>query len=233
MTPNLAKLRRLLSPRRLVLLVLLLVLAVVGLLVLRATGQALTPTIVRGWLAGLGWWGPLALVLLLAAVLVAPVVPASVLHLGAGLAFGPWLGLALVSLADFLGAALGFWIARRWGLRVLAARLGPEGADQLARLAGRMHWRSVLLLRLLPGPAYPLVSFAAGCSPLGFWPYSLASLTGVFPALALLVLAGDLVTSSPALAFGLVVLIVGGLALAGRLLLPAGRSAAQVGAEHE
>lgn len=208
----------LITPRRVLLALLLLILAAAGLWLLRTTGAAFSPAAIREALVPLGGWGPVALIVLLACVLVVPVIPATVLQIGAGLAFGPPLGLLYVLLADVLGASAGFWLARRWGHSVLDKRLSPATQATLERLTKRMTWRGVLLLRLLPGPAYPLVSLAAGYSPLTFVPYTLASFAGVLPSLALLVLAGDLVTTSPLLAFGLVVLLVAGLALAGRLL---------------
>lgn len=212
------RLRGAITPRRLLLGLLVLLVAAGGLWLLRASGAALSPTTIRELLRSLGLWGPLLLVFWLAAILVVPIVPASVLQLGAGLAFGPWLGLALVLLADLLGASTGFLLARRWGTAALSRLLPADAVAATERLAGRMQWRGVVLLRLLPGPAYPLVSFAAGLSTLGFWHYTLASLLGVLPALALLVFAGDLVTSSPLLASALVVALVGSLALAGMLL---------------
>jgi uncharacterized membrane protein YdjX (TVP38/TMEM64 family) len=211
-------LRAQLTPRRLLLLAALLLAAVAGLWLLRASGAALSPETIRALLAELGPWGPALLIVALAAVLVVPAVPATVLQIGAGLAFGPLLGLLYIVAADLLGATAGFWIARRWGRSLLERRLAPETQARLQRLAGRMSWRSVMLLRLLPGPAYPLVSLAAGYSALGFWSYTLASLAGVLPALALLVLAGDLVTRSPLLAFALVAALLGSLALAARLV---------------
>jgi uncharacterized membrane protein YdjX (TVP38/TMEM64 family) len=214
---------RLLIPRRIVLLVALVLLAGAALLALRTSGAALTPEGVRAALADLGPLGPLALMLALAAALVVPVIPATLFQVGAGLAFGPPLGLLYVVLADVLGASVGFWLARRWGRSLLDRRLDPQARAQLNRLAGHMSWRSVMLLRLLPGPAYPLVSFAAGYSPISFRIYTIASLAGVLPALALLVLAGDLVTRSPLLAFALVAVLVGGLALIGRFVRMGGR----------
>jgi uncharacterized membrane protein YdjX (TVP38/TMEM64 family) len=213
-----ARLRALLTPQRLALGALLLVAAATLLWVLRASGAALSPAAIRALLAQLGPWGPLALIASLAAVLVVPVVPATVLQVGAGLAFGPWLGLAYALAADALGATAGFWLARRWGRALIERWLSEQQRAVLARLARRVTWRSMLLLRLLPGPAYPLVSFAAGYSAIGFGAYITSSLLGVLPALALLALAGDLVTSSPLLAFAIVGLFVGALALAGRML---------------
>jgi uncharacterized membrane protein YdjX (TVP38/TMEM64 family) len=206
-----------LTPRRVLVLVALGVVGGGGLLLVRATGASLSPAGVRAILATLGPWGPLALILGLASVLVLPVIPATLLQIGAGLAFGPPLGLLYVLLADLVGATIGFWMARR-GRGLIERRLSPENQATLERLARRVTWRSMLLLRLLPGPAYPLVSFAAGYSTMSFAAYTCSSLVGVLPSLALLVLAGDLVSSSPLLAFAIVALLAGGLALAGRFL---------------
>ncbi len=206
------------TPRRAVIGAALLLLALGALAVIRYTGATLSATMIRTALQQLGIAGPLALIAALGAVLVVPLIPASILQIGAGLAFGPWLGLLYATLADILGASVGFWLARRWGKSVLERYLSPANHDKLISLTHRMSWHLVVLLRLIPGPAYPLVSFAAGYSKLSYWRYISASLAGVFPALALLVLAGDLVESSPWLAFGIVILVVASLALAGRLM---------------
>lgn len=208
----------LLRPRRLVVGALLVIVAGAALWLFRASGALLHPIFIRDMAHSLGFFGPPALIGALALLLVAPVAPAAVLQIGAGLAFGPVAGFLYTLVADLIGASAGFWLARRWGRSVIEPRLSPAMREQVERLTQRMTWRSVMLLRLLPGPAYPLVSFAAGYSRLGFGAYTLASLAGVSPALALLAFAGDLATYSPLLAFGLVALIVGALALAGRRL---------------
>lgn len=195
----------------------LLVVLAVGLL-LRSGAAALSLSRLRVALAQLGPWGPVTLIAALASVLVVPVIPATVLQIGAGLAFGPSLGLVYVLVADLLGAAIGFGLARWWMERLLQRFFRRSTGGKILSLARRMNWRTVMLLRLLPGPAYPLVSFAAGLSSLGTWSYLLASFAGVLPSLALLVLAGDLVTRSPMLAFALVAVLVGSLALLGRLI---------------
>ena len=183
---------------------------------MRSQGASLTPESMRSILASLGIWGPVVLVLGLAFLLVIPVLPATLLQIGGGLAFGPIPGLVYTMIADGLGASIGFWIARRWGSDLIQSRISEQQRQSLATLTQRVTWRSMLILRLLPGPAYPLVSFAAGYSRISFRAYLLSSLVGVLPSLALLTLAGDLVTRSPVLAFGIVAAFLGGLALAGR-----------------
>ena len=184
----------------------------------RAQGANLTPEGLRSMLMSLGIWGPITLILALAFLLVIPLVPATLFQIGAGLAFGPLPALVYTMIADGLGASIGFWIARRWGSQLIQTRISEQQRSRLSRLTQRVSWRSMLLLRLLPGPAYPLVSFAAGYSSISYRAYLLSSLVGVFPSLALLTLAGDLVTRSPLLAFGIVTAFLGMLALAGRWL---------------
>jgi len=87
----------------------------------------------------------------------------------------------------------------------------------LANLAARMSWRGVIVLRLLPGPVYPFVSFAAGYSSLRYLHFIIASLFGVFPGLLLLVVAGDMAENSPVVAIVIVVFLLIGLALLGGL----------------
>lgn len=207
-----------LSLRRLIIGAVLVIIAGAALWLFRTSGEILNPSLVRDMAISLGPLGPLALIGTLALLLVTPVAPAAVLQIGAGLAFGPVAGFLYTLIADFIGASVGFWLARRWGRSLLEPRLSSAIRGQVERLAQRVTWRTVMLLRLLPGPAYPLVSFAAGYSRLGFGAYTLASLAGVAPALALLAFAGDLVTRSPFLAFGLVALLVGVSMIAGHWL---------------
>ena len=195
-----------------------------GLVWLRLSRADLRPEAVRDLLAAVqARAGGLpiaqaALVSLLALVLVVPAIPATLFQVGSGLAFGPIWGLVYALLADVLGAAVGFALARRWGPRLLVRWLQPATVDHIGRLANRLTWKGVVLLRLLPGPAYPLVSFAAGLSRLSFRGYLAASFVGVLPSLALLALAGDVATSSPLVAIAIVLALVASLALAGRML---------------
>ena len=189
-------------------------------------GAALRPEAVRDTLLRLGPLGPLAQIALLGGVLTVPVIPATIFQIAGGWAFGKWLGFVYTMLGDALGAALGFVIARRWGERVLRRWLSPSSLAQVQRLAGRMNWRTVMVLRLLPGPAYTLVSLAAGISPLGFGPYLLGSVVGVAPWIALLVLAGDLGRTNPLIGVGIVAIIVVLATVLGRVARRAGTSGA-------
>ncbi|GAC1539903.1 MAG: hypothetical protein NVS4B8_07710 [Herpetosiphon sp.] len=183
----------------------------------RSRSGMLNPVVLRQWLQQAGPLGGALVVVVLAFLLVVPVIPATVVQIGAGLAFGPAWGLLYVMLGDAAGAAIGFILADRWGKRVLERFVSERSTLGVLRLAAGITPLRVMLLRLLPGPAYPLVSLAAGLSSIRWWQYMIASLIGVLPSLALLVLAGDLVTRSPWKAFMLVVIIAVLLALLARI----------------
>ncbi len=195
----------------------ILVFALLAIAVFRMTNTSLTPNSVRSALGQLGVWGPLALIVALAGILVVPVAPASAFQVAAGLAFGPFLGLSCVVLADIAGASIGFWLARHWGKFLLGRYLSPATQARVADLASRLSWQGVILLRLLPGPVYPVVSFAAGYSALNYVRFILASVTGVLPGLVLLVLAGDLAERSPLLTIAVILFFAASLAVVKRL----------------
>lgn len=197
-------LKTLLPRRRLLWLAVLAVVALAVLWWLRSVID-LTPSGMRTLLAPLGGWGALIVVVGIAVILVVPVVPATVLQVGAGLVFGPWLGFGLTLLGDLIGALVGFAIARRWGHQVVRTRLSAAEQGAFDDLCVRITPTGMLLLRVLPGPAYTLVSFAAGCSNMPWWQYLLGSLLGVAPGLLVLTVAGDLSTSNPGLAIGIAV----------------------------
>ena len=197
-------LKTLLPRRRLLWLAMLAVVALAVLWWLRSVIDV-TPSGMRTLLAPLGGWGALIVVVGIAVILVVPVVPATVLQVGAGLVFGPWLGFGLTLLGDLIGALVGFAIARRWGHQVVRTRLSAAEQGAFDDLCVRITPTGMLLLRVLPGPAYTLVSFAAGCSSMPWWQYLLGSMLGVAPGLLVLTVAGDLSTSNPGLAIGIAV----------------------------
>ena len=190
-------LRTLFTPRRLIILGVLACFLVAGIWWIRQFVD-LTPTGIRAIIAPLGWWGVVVLTLFIAFILVVPVIPATIVQVGAGLLYGPWLGFVVVMIGDILGALIGFAVARRWGRRnPLFDRLSAPEQTAFNQLCAHITPIRVLLLRVLPGPAYTMVSLAAGCGTMPWWRYTIASMLGVTPALALLTLAGDLSTTQP------------------------------------
>jgi uncharacterized membrane protein YdjX (TVP38/TMEM64 family) len=98
-----------------------------------------------------------------------------------GLTFGVvWGGLLTVA-GQTLAAAICFWIARALGRAPVEALAGRFGLEAVDGWFTRWGGRGVLLLRLVPGISFDVVSYAAGLTGIGFAPFLLATAVGVAP----------------------------------------------------
>lgn len=146
----------------------------------------------RGWVEGLGVWGPLVYgaVYVMAALLF---VPGAALTLGAGALFGLAWGTLAVSLASTTAAALAFLIARylaRDAVRQQAARsLRFRAVDSAI---GRDGWKIVALLRLVPAFPFSMGNYLLGLTAVRFWPYAIASWAAMLPGTFVYVYFGHL-----------------------------------------
>jgi uncharacterized membrane protein YdjX (TVP38/TMEM64 family) len=120
----------------------------------------------EAWVAGMGWYGPLALVMLNAIQIVVAPIPGYVVQVAAGFLFGPFWGGVWASLGLLLGASLAFWLARFYG-RPLAGRL--VGYERLAHWEQFTHSDSTLVwFILLLGPVGDIPYFLAGLARVSF-----------------------------------------------------------------
>jgi uncharacterized membrane protein YdjX (TVP38/TMEM64 family) len=142
------------------------------------------------WVKGMGPAG----MLLYAAVYIAAVllfVPGILLTLGAGFLFGLGWGIAVVSVASTVAAALAFVIARylaRGAVRRLAER-NPR-FEAIDRAIGEEGWKVVALLRLSPLVPFSLSNYLYGLTSVRFVPYLLTSWVAMLPATVLYVYLG-------------------------------------------
>lgn len=79
----------------------------------------------RGFLAGLGLWAPLAFIALSAAQSVFPVLPGGITVIAAPVLFGVVGGTLYSYIGAIIGSVAAFLIARRLGMSVLRARFKP------------------------------------------------------------------------------------------------------------
>jgi len=168
--------------------------ALVGLLLLGRAAGGYVPVFAE-WVESLGLWGPVVFVAGYAAAVVA-FVPASLLTLAAGAAFGLGKGTALVFVAASLGACLAFvvarYFARGWVEKRIAGNAKFAAIDREIAVQGR---KIVFLLRLSPAFPFNLLNYALGLTQVRFGDYlfaCLGMLPGTFLYVYLGVLAGDL-----------------------------------------
>jgi uncharacterized membrane protein YdjX (TVP38/TMEM64 family) len=143
--------------------------------------------------------GPAGVALFVVAYVVSTVLalPGSALTLVAGFAYGPALGLAIVSPASVIGATCAFLLGRsllRGWAEGLVAR-SPR-AQAIDAAVGREGFRLVVLLRLSPLIPFNLLNYALSLTNVTVSRYVLASFLGMLPGTALYVYLGSLVPAA-------------------------------------
>lgn len=154
------------------------------------------------WVQGLGVLGAVSLALFYA-VAVVFMVPASVLTLGAGFAFGVVWGTVTVSVASVTGATLAFLLGRTL-LRDFVVRK-VEGHPRFATLDQAVQnngFKIVMLTRLSPAFPFTLQNYMYGLTKVSLKDYVLASWIGMLPGTVMYVYFGSAAQSLASVAAG-------------------------------
>jgi len=149
----------------------------------------------RAWILELGPLGPIVFIALYAVAVVAAV-PGSVLTIAAGAMFGSVLGVATVSVASTLGAALAFAVARWFARDSVTRWLGknPRFAA-LDRMTAEHGAIVVAITRLVPIFPFTLLNYGFGLTGVRFRTYVLWSWLCMLPGTVLYVVGADAVTT--------------------------------------
>ncbi len=164
---------------------------------------------VGGWIAALAEWargagvaGALGFAAIYAFATVL-LLPGSLFTLGAGLVWGPLLGVLVAWPAATLGAILSFVAGRtiaRGAVSRAAARRPRLAAVEEA--ISRDGFRIVLLLRLSPLFPFNLVNYASALTPVRLRDFAVATAVGIVPGSFLYAYLGSVLGSAAALAAG-------------------------------
>ncbi|WP_078859484.1 TVP38/TMEM64 family protein [Streptomyces rubellomurinus] len=143
-------------------------------------------------------------------------VPRPALNAAAGLLLGIREGVALAVLGTTLGAVLAFGLARWLGRDAMRPFLRGKVLGALDRRFTEQGFRSVLVLRLLPGMPFQAGNYGAAFSGVGFLPFLTATAIGVVPTTAVYVTAAASAGKPGSAAFlvsagGVAVLVLGSL----------------------
>jgi uncharacterized membrane protein YdjX (TVP38/TMEM64 family)/rhodanese-related sulfurtransferase len=157
----------------------------------------------------LGWWAPLAHVVLFALATVL-FVPGALFALAGGALFGPLWGTVFNLTGATLGATAAFLVARYLAADRLRRRLGGT-LDRLVAGVEAEDWRFVAFVRLVPLFPFNLLNYALGLTRIPLARYVFASLVCMAPgALAFAWLGhagrGALTGDDVAIRYGLIAL---------------------------
>ncbi|WP_377267382.1 TVP38/TMEM64 family protein [Peterkaempfera sp. SMS 1(5)a] len=128
-------------------------------------------------------------------------VPKPLLNAAAGALFGIHQGLALAVAGTTAGALLAFGLGRGLGREALRPLLRTKVLAALDRRLTHQGFRSVLLLRIVPGVPFAAANYAAAFSGVRPLPFVLATAVGVIPGTAAYVVAGASAASPGSPAF--------------------------------
>jgi uncharacterized membrane protein YdjX (TVP38/TMEM64 family) len=204
--------------------------------------QAIGPERMRDAVAAAGPLAPIVYVLLKAVTVVVTPISGTPLRLTAGALFGFWDGVALSVLGSVLGGSANFWIARRFGHRVVERLLGPAALARVEPMLGRLaSWKALALARVVLAPFWDALSYGVGLTRLRYKTYLAVAIVGdLVPTMVLVGLGSSVAElgstgTSPASArtveaalpamlaamaagFGAVLLIVAAIVLRPRLM---------------
>ena len=167
----------------------------------------------RDWATTVGPWFPLAFLAAHVVVTVLPF-PRTAFTLAAGLLFGPVLGVAIAVTASTVSALLALLLVRGlgWQLSKLVSHPALDAVDARLRARG---WAAVLSLRLIPVVPFSVLNYAAGASSVRVLPYLLATVAGLLPGTAAVVVLGDALTGNVSPMLAVVSLCTAALGVAG------------------
>lgn len=149
---------------------------------------------ISGWVAAAGIWGPVVIIGLMTAAIIATPIPSAPIALAAGAAYGHTLGTVYIVLGAELGALAAFGFARFLGRDALRRWFGDKVDTGWLGSQDALTF-TVFISRLLPFVSFDIVSYAAGLSRLHFWRFGLATLAGIIPASFVLAHFGNEVVS--------------------------------------
>lgn len=167
----------------------------------------------RDWATSVGPWFPLAFFAAHVVMTVFPF-PRTAFTLAAGLLFGPLLGIPIAVAASTLSAVIALLLVRTAGWQFARLMRHPriDAVDSRLRERG---WPVVLATRMIPAVPFSVLNYAAGASSVRVLPYTLATLVGVLPGTAAIVILGDALTGRVSPLLLLVSLCTAGVGLAG------------------
>lgn len=148
-------------------------------------------------------------------------VPRPVLNVAAGALFGTQAGTVAAVAGTVIGSGLAFGLGRVLGQDALRPLLRARWVTAVDRQLSRHGFRSMLVIRLLPGVPFAASNYGAAVSRMGWTAFLAATALGVVPNTAAYVIAGSHATAptSPVFlaAFGFIALSgLGGAVLAWR-----------------
>lgn len=187
-----------------------------GLQALGVRPADVTPERIRAFVLSFGVWAPVIYLLAYGQPIVP--LPASVMTITGGLAFGPSWGTLAALVGATVRACSEFLVARLLGRQAVERLLRGKLAAWDAKLAAN-GFTAVLLIRLVPNLPFDMQNYGLGFSRVRFSAYAPATVLGMIPGSFAYVYLGYSLTDPAQLwKLGVAVLLILGLVVLQRLI---------------
>ncbi len=163
--------------------------------------------LVRDYILGFGVWAPITSFLLMVLQSIAAPLPAFIITFANAGIFG-WVNGAILSWSSAMaGAAICFFIARYLGRDTVVKFTSNKALKSIDDFFKHYGKYAILIARLLPFISFDIVSYAAGLTSMGFWPFFIATGIGQLPATIVYSYVGGMLTGGVrTMVFGLLIL---------------------------
>ena len=162
----------------------------------------------------LGIWAPTALLLLRTVSVVIPAIPSTAYSVLAGTLFGFWKGIIVIFIADFTACCFNFYIAKRYGRKIVQRFVGERFIGRVNHLASKHLEDNIFLVAgfLMTG-LFDFVCYAVGLTEMPWHKFIPALILGIVVSTPPIVALGAGVFSQGKWMLGLALLGMFGLAL--------------------
>ncbi len=128
----------------------------------------------------LGIWAPIALLLLRTLSVVIPAIPSTAYSVLSGTLFGFWKGIIVIFIADFAACCLNFYIAKRYGRKIVQRFVGERFIDKVDNLASKHLEDNIFLVAgfLMTG-LFDFVCYAVGLTEMPWHKFIPALILGI------------------------------------------------------
>ncbi len=172
---------------------------------------------IREWGLGLGVWGPVILIAVLAAAMVFAPIPNPPFMIAAGLIWGTALGVVYAVIGQLIGAVIIFWLSRRFGRALVPRLVGERAAERIDMLAREIGPQLVFWWRMMP-VSFDFAAYAAGLTAMSFRLFVTLVLVGSIIPTSVVVGFGDSIDSSWTARFVMAGLVVVAIAVPATVL---------------
>lgn len=145
----------------------------------------------RSWIEAQGFLKYLIMTGLMILQIIIAVIPGGPIEVAAGYAFGPWVGTFVCVLGSVLGSALVFWLARRFGMKLVRIFVPEDKLSNMKLLQSKGRLNTALfIVFLVPGMPKDILTYLAGLTPVSMSNFLILTTLARLPAILLSAMGG-------------------------------------------